>query len=121
MPTTTELRKLPKLQQIINKPDELQDFLSADMIKDFNHLEEEKFCLNSFELKKKKKADDYILIYRIVFDPETHFPSIKEYICIDRNLHGQLLCNGNTITLPHGHAKLTRFSMLENFPYYIQI
>ena len=27
--------------------DELQDFLSADTIKDFNYLEEEKFCLNS--------------------------------------------------------------------------
>ena len=47
--TTTELRKPQKCQQIIHQPDELQDFLTADTIKDFNHLEEEKCCLNGFE------------------------------------------------------------------------
>ena len=51
---------------------------SADTIRDFNHLEGEKFCLNGFELKKKA----YILIYRIVFDPEIHFLSIKEFALI---------------------------------------
>ena len=54
MTTTTELRKFPKLRRIY-QPDELQDFLSADTIKDFNHLEEEKFRLNGFELKKTRK------------------------------------------------------------------
>ena len=53
LPTTTELRKPPKLRRFIHQPDELQDFLSADTIKDFNHLEKEKFCLNGFELKEK--------------------------------------------------------------------
>ena len=38
-------------------------------MKDLNHLEE-KFCLNGFEFKK---SVDYILIIRIIFDPETHF------------------------------------------------
>ena len=71
-----------------------------------------KCCPSGFEFKK---YEDYILIYRIVFDIETHFPSIKE--CI----HVQLQCNGNPIPLPqwfiHGNnAKLTKFSMLENFP-----
>ena len=71
------------------------------------------------------KRHDYILIYRIVFDIDTHFPSIKEYIRIDRNLHVQLQCNRNPIRLPqwfiHGNnAKLTKFSMLENFPTYIK-
>ena len=42
-----------------HQPDELQDFLSADTINDFSHLEEEKFCLNGFEFKK---SEDYILI-----------------------------------------------------------
>ena len=65
--TKTELRKPRKLRWIIHRLDELQDFLSADTIKDFNHLEEEKFSLNGCEFKKK----DYILIYRRVFDPET--------------------------------------------------
>ena len=48
LPTTTELRKPQILRWIIHRPDELQDFLSADTIKDFNHLEEEKFCRNVF-------------------------------------------------------------------------
>ena len=40
--------KPPKLRRTIHQPDELQDFLSADTRKDLNHLEEEKFCVNSF-------------------------------------------------------------------------
>ena len=99
----------------------IKDFLSADTRKDFIHLEE-KFCLNGFEFKKK--TEDYILIYRTVFNSEIHFPSIKECIRIDRNIHLQLLCDGNPIPLPqwfiHRHnAKLKRFCMLENFPNYI--
>ena len=116
------LRKSRKFQWIIHQPDELQDFISADTRKDFNHLEEEKFCLNSF---KQKNPENYILIYRIIFEPETLFPSIKECICIDWNLHIQLQCEGNPISLPqsfiHEHnVKLKRFSMLENFPNYMQ-
>ena len=45
------------------------------------------FVLTVLNEWKKKKTEDYILIYRIVFDPETHFSSIKEYIHIDWNLH----------------------------------
>ena len=56
---------------------------------------------------------------------ETDFPSLKECIRIDTNLNVQLQYDGNPIPLPpwfvNGHnAKLTRFSMLENFPPYIQ-
>ena len=47
--STTELRKPRKLRWIIHQPNELQDFLSTDTIKDFNHLEEENFCLSGFE------------------------------------------------------------------------
>ena len=72
-----------------------------------------------------KKTEKYILIFRIFFDEETQFPSLRECIRIDRNLHIQLQFNGNPIPLPqwfiNGHnAKLTRFSMLENFPQYMQ-
>ena len=59
-------------------PDKLQDFLFADTIK-----EEEKFCPNGFEFLKNRRLYSN---YRIIYDPETHFPSI----CIDRNLHLQL-------------------------------
>ena len=43
--TTTELRNPLKLLRIIHQPNELQDFFSTDMVKDINHLEEERFCL----------------------------------------------------------------------------
>ena len=84
MPTQTDFRKTPKQRRI--EKDELQDFLSTDTMTDFTQLTV-KYCPSDFEFKKH---EDYILIYRIVFDIETHFPSIKECIRIDRNLHVQL-------------------------------
>ena len=122
MPTTSKFRKPRKLRWIIHQPDKSQDFISADTIKYFSHLVEENFCLNSFELKK---TEDYILIYRIVFDLETHFPTIKECFCIDRNLHVQIQCDENPVPLPQWfidgyEVKLTWFSMIEKFPNYIE-
>ena len=61
-------------------------------------MEEAKHCPTGF---KFNRIEDHILIYRIVFDSETHFPSIKECIRIDRNLHVQLECDGNPLPLPH--------------------
>ena len=114
-----DFRKSSKQRQI--EKDELQDFLSTDTITDFTQLTA-KCCPSAFEFKKH---EDYILIYRIEFDIETHFPSIKECIRIDRNLHVQHQCNGNPIPLSqwfiHGNnAKLTKFSMLEKFSTYIK-
>ena len=71
-----DFRKTPKQQRV--EKDELQDFLSTDTITDFTQLTA-KCCPSGFEFKKH---ENYILIYRIVFDTETHFPSIKECICI---------------------------------------
>ena len=118
LPTQTEFRKPPN-QRWIEK-DELQDFLSTDTIMDFNQLTAK--CPSGFEFKKH---EDYILIYRILFDIETHFPSMKECIRIDLNLHVMLQCNGNPLPLPQwltygNNAKLTKFSMLEIFPTYIK-
>ena len=90
----TDFRKPSKQRQ--TEKDELQDFLSTDTITDFTQLTVKCFP-SGFEFKKH---EDYILIYRVVFDIETYFPSIKECICIDRNLHVQLQCNGNPIPLP---------------------
>ena len=119
LPTQTDFRKPPKQRRI--EKDELQGFLSTDTITNFTQLTA-KPCPSGFEFKKH---EDYILIYRIGFDIETHFPSIKECIRIDQNLHVQLQCNGNPIPLPqlfiHGnYDKLTKFIMLENFPTYIK-
>ena len=119
MPIQKDFIKNPKERRI--EKDELQDFLSTDTITDFTQLTAI-FYPSSFEFKKQ---EDYILIYRIVFDIETHFPSIKECIRIDWNLHVQLQCNGNPIPLSqwfiHGNiTRLTKFSLLENFPTYIK-
>ena len=53
--TTTELRKPLKLKWIIHQPDELKDFLSADSIKEFNHLKERRFVSMVMNLKKNQK------------------------------------------------------------------
>lgn len=63
-------------------------------IKDFTQLEEAMLP----QLKFLKK-EDYILIYIIVFDPETPLQFIKECIRIDQNLHGQPQCDGTSILL----------------------
>ena len=57
------------------------------------------------------------------FDEESGFPSIREAIKVDKNLHVQLqLCSK---PVPHPswfitgrNGTLTRYSMLENFPSY---
>ena len=76
MPTQTDFRKPPKQRRI--EKDELQYFLSTDTITDFTQLTA-KCYPSGFEFKKH---EDYILIYRIVFDIETRFPSQKECICM---------------------------------------
>ena len=93
LPTQKDFRKTPKQRRI--EKDELQDFLSTDTIADFTQLTV-KCCPSDFEFKKHV---DYILIYRIVFDIETHFASIKECVRIDRNLLVQLQCNGSPIPI----------------------
>ena len=119
IPTIDSIRKPPKRRKM--QEDELPNFISMDTIKNFEDLEEVKCCPSGFHFKK---TDEYVFIYRIHFDAETHFPTIKECIRVDKNLHVQLQCDGNPIPLPKwfvkGHnSKLTKYSMLENFPQYI--
>ena len=95
--------------------------ISTDTITDFTQLTA-KCCPSGFEFRIR---EDYIIIHRIDFHIETHFPSMEECIRIARNLHVQLQCNGNPIPLPqwfiHGNkAKLTKFRMSENYPIYIK-
>ena len=119
LPTSTTLRKAPK--ERIYREDELPNFISADAISNFDDLEEKKCCPTGFQFKKD---ENYVWIYRIDFN-ETNFPSLKECIRIDRDLNVKLQHNGIPLPLPewfiNGHnAKLTRVSMLENFPSYIK-
>ena len=119
LPTSSTTRKAPKDRNY--QADELPNFTLADTIRSFEDLEKIKCCPTGFSFTKNEK---YVWIFRIDFD-ETNFPLLKECIRIDKNLHVQLQYYGNPIPLPQwfvkGHnAKLTRFSMLENFPPYIQ-
>ena len=66
-----------------------------------------------------------VVLYRLKFDEATQFPVVLESIRIDSDLHVQLQYNGIPLPLPpwfvNGlNAKLTKFSMLENFPAYIR-
>ena len=97
-------------------------FQVADKITDFDILEESNCCPPGFIFAKN---ENFVVIYRTVLDPKTFMASTKECIRIDQDLHVQLEYEGIHIPLPqwfiHGHnAKLTKFSMLENFPSYMK-
>ena len=110
LPNTNVSRKAPTDRNF--QEDELRSFISADTIRSFDDLDE-KCCPRSFQFKKNEK---YVWIFRIDFE-EGNFPSLKECVRIDRELHVQLQYCGHHIPLPkwfvYGqNAKLTRFSML---------
>ena len=115
----TEFRKPPKIRNVL--PDQMNDFTASDTISDLKDIDTVKHCLPGFQCKRD---EDHVLFYKLIFDKETDFPVVQECIRIDTYLHVKLLHNGNPIPLPkwfaEGHnAKLTRFSMLGNFPAYI--
>ena len=63
-------------------------------------------------------------MYNLHFD-QAGFPSIDESIKIEKDLHVELQYQGNPVPLPQWFregktATLTRFSMLQNFPSYLQ-
>ena len=52
------------------------------------------------------------------------FPHLRNSIIIDKKIHVKLQCQNRQVPLPNGltggrNAKLTRFSMLENFSSYL--
>ena len=111
-------RKLPKIR---GEFDERKSFLQHDIISCFDVL-----CENhSPEGFQCKKTSEFICFYNLIFDQETNFPCILESIKVDSQLHVQLQYKGNPLPLPPWfvdgrNAKLTRISMLENFPAYIR-
>ena len=115
----TDFRKPPKIRNVL--PDQMNDFTASDTITDLKDIDTVKHCPPGFQCKRD---EDHVLFYKLIFDKETDFPVVQECIRIDTDLHVKLLHNGNPIPLPkwfaEGHnAKLTRFSMLGNFPAYI--
>ena len=118
LPTPVVPRKLPKVRE---ENDEMKPFLQSDTISDFSILTEN----HSPEGFQCKKSPECIIYYNLVFDQETNFPNIFESIKVDSQLHVQLQYNGNTVPLPPWfvegrNAKLTRISMLHNFPAYLR-
>ena len=119
LPTSTVPRKAPKIRGI--QCDQIEGFSNKDKIKSFSDIDES-FHLTGFHCNRNK---DCIVFYKLCFDPVTQFPTILEAIKVDKELHVQLQLKGCFVPLPQwfrqGHnAKLTSFSMLENFPSYLR-
>ena len=111
-------RKAPKLR--VFQRDELALFNKTDLIISFDDLDENR----SPPGYTYHKSNDVVLYYRIVFQTNG-FPIVEEAIKVDVNLKVQLQFKGIPVPLPtwfvHGrNAKLDRFSLLNNFPNYLQ-
>ena len=120
LPNVCQSRKKPKQRNVL--PDEIQNFIDRDVILKFQDIDVQNHCPQGFQFCKTDKS---IMFYRTEFNPETDFPFIAECIKIDTYLHVKLNYNGSFIPLPkwftQGHnSKLTRYSMLENFPAYMR-
>ena len=118
-PPVTGLRKPPKIRNIL--PDQKKDFDNQDLIRSLNEIDVVKHCPAGYQGKKNEST---VLFYRTDFDEKTGFASVIAGILIDKNLHVKLQCNGLPVPLPKWFvtarsAKLTRFSMLFNFPAYL--
>ena len=116
-PNVDSWRKPPKIRNV--EPDQFPNFQREDNIPTFEDIEE-KHCPPGFQICKSESA---ISFYKTTFDAN-NFPVISQTIHIDKDLHVKLQSNGNPAPLPKwfttGHnAKLTKLSMLENFPAYL--
>ena len=116
-PNIESWRKPPKIRNV--SPDQLSDFLSNDRIASFTDIGL-KHCPLGFEISI---SEDSITFYKTTFD-DRNLPTISQVINIDRDMHVKLQVNGILVPLPKwfvkGHnAKLTKLSMLENFPAYL--
>ena len=119
LPDLSTPRKAPKIRNI--EPDQMQEFMAKDKLESFADIDVTKHCPPGYS---SKINDDSIVFYTISYD-ELGLPSVNRCIRIDKNLHIKLQVKGRMMPLPkwfiNSHnAKLTRFSMLENFPQYLQ-
>jgi len=117
--TPTVSRKAPKPR--VFAEDQLEKFSKNDAIKHFEDLSRQQ-CPPGFDFHK---INDYVIYYKLCFDDESGFPVVKDAIKIDPQLHVELRFCNNSVPLhqwfPVGrNAKLTSFSMLQNFPAYLK-
>ena len=95
--------------------DEINAFLSQDIIGDFSELNST-HAPPGFQCTK---SDNSIVFFNLTY--VDGFPVIFESIKVDQSLHVQLQFNGHPVPLPAWFTKgrnatLTRFSQLNNFP-----
>ena len=119
LPTLTGFRKSPK--PCIYQPDQVDNFVEKDKIHNIEDITE-KHCPSGYTWHKTK---DFILLYVLLFDDCSGFPTICEVIEIDNSLHVELQYCNNPVPLPNWfsqgrNSKLIRFSMLENLPIYFK-
>ena len=112
-------RKAPKIR--VFQKDELEDFKSQDLICNFADLSE---C-NAPAGYKCDKDENCIVFYNVAINEKSGFPQVQEAIKIDKDLHVKLQFCCNSVPLPQWFVKgrtvqLSSFSMLDNFPPYLQ-
>ena len=100
--------------------DEINAFLSQDIIGDFSELNST-HAPTGFQCTK---SDNSIVFFNLTY--VDGFPVIFESIKVDQSLHVQLQFNGHPVPLPAWFTKgrnatLTRFSQLNNFPNAIRV
>ena len=79
------------------------------------------YCSSRFQTYK---TDNYIFYYDFAYNENTRFPSIKEAIKIDSELHVELQICGCPVPLPAWllkgrNGKITDYCMLQNIPGYL--
>ena len=77
----------PPTERIFQE-DELAKFMEADKISSFDDLDESR-APPGFQYRR---CEDHVVYYRMVYDP---FPTVKETIHVDENLHVKLQYKGN--------------------------
>ena len=119
LPTPTTSRKAPIRKTTI--PDQFDEFKDQDKIKDFASINES-LCLENYSLHMNgNKA----VFYKIETSENFGIPFVSEVIAVDQELHVKLFSSGSPIPLPHcftsgGDCRLTKKSILANFPSYIR-
>ena len=95
--------------------------VNHDLIKDFDELNSS-MCPPGYQFMLK---DDLAIFYRIGENDKFNIPEITECITVDKSLHARLFLRSSPIPLPtwfrtNGFCRVTRKSILENFPAYIK-
>ena len=95
--------------------------MENDTISSFEELNE-KHSPPGFQFRK---TDDCVLYYNLRFDEKALFPTVLEWIRVDKERRVQLQFSGNPLPRPYWfvrrtNAKLCRFVMLINLAPYIR-